>query len=370
MTRIRILGSAALGAMVALAALAAHAGDDAYEAALTRAVAAKERALDINEPARWEEALRLFQDADAVRGTRECKYEIGFAAERLHRNDLAVEAYEAAFDLGLAGQPRGRAEAFVREHAAALARVSLHGGPSGLRVRVAGADRGQLPLGRPLVLFPGETRVELVDPTTGQRRTTLTIHATIGRLEVVELDALADLRAPPPAPPAPTPAPPPATLGGRPPQLEARSGDAPLLPLTESEPPPAARGGGAGHRALAWSLLGAGVAVAAASAVMIPVSFSELSSERSALAGSCAVLSGTDACAHPQPNMQHTAQDHVDAIATWKNVRIAGWVGLGAGVVSAAVGTVLLVRGGPEAGGGPAVSVSASHAAASWTFVF
>jgi hypothetical protein len=365
----RILLGAALGLLVALSAPAAHAGDDAYEAALTRAVAAKERALDVNEPARWEEALRLFQDADAVRATRECKYEIGFAAERLHRNDLAVEAYEAALDLGLAGQPRARAEAFVHEHAAALARVSLRGGPGGLHVRVAGADRGQLPLGRPLVLFPGDAKIELIDPTTGQRRTALTVQLTVGKLAVVELDSIADLRAPSPAPPA-VPAPPP--------QLEPKpgSGDAPLLPLAESEPPPqtgggGGGGGGGGHHALAWSLLGAGVAVAAGSAVMIPVSYSELSSERSALQSSCMVRVGTDACTTPYAGMQQTAQNQVDAIATWKSLRIVAWAGLGAGAVSAAVGAVLLLRGGgPEARGGLTASVSASHAAASWTFVF
>ena len=361
-----ILLCAALGSLVALAAPAARAGDDAYDAALTRAVAAKERALDINEPARWEEALRLFQDADAVRATRECKYEIGFAAERLHRNDLAVEAYEAALDLALAGQPRARAEAFVHEHAAALARVSLRGGPGGLHVRVAGADRGQLPLGRPLVLFPGEAKIELVDATTGQRRTTLTVQLTAGKLAVVELDSADDLRAPSPAPPVPAPAPVPPP----PPQLAPKSGDAPPLPLGEKgPPPPQARGGG--RSGLAWSLLGAGAAVAVASAVMVPVSYAELRSERSALANSCEQLDGTDACAHALPNMQQTAQDHADAIATWKNLRIAAWAGLGAGAVSAAAGAVLLFRGGgSEARGGPAASVSASHAVASWTFVF
>ena len=106
---------------------AGSARADAYDATLTRAIAAKERAMDVNEPARWEEALRLFQEADAIRATREASYELGHAAERLARTDLAVEAYEAALNLGLTGQPRSKAEAFVGAHAAALARVSDQG---------------------------------------------------------------------------------------------------------------------------------------------------------------------------------------------------------------------------------------------------
>ena len=42
---------------------------------------------------------RLFQEAAALKQTRESAYEIGFAADRLHRTDLAVESYEAAIEL-------------------------------------------------------------------------------------------------------------------------------------------------------------------------------------------------------------------------------------------------------------------------------
>ena len=109
--------------------------------------------MDVNEPARWEEALRLFQEADAIRATRKDGLQAGHAAERLARTDLAVEAYEAALNLGLTGQPRSKAEAFVGAHAAALARVQIKGASDG-RVRSGGFDRGRLPLRRPLVLFP------------------------------------------------------------------------------------------------------------------------------------------------------------------------------------------------------------------------
>ena len=154
------LAAAVLAAVVCAAGGRARA--DAYDATLTRAIAAKERAMDVNEPARWEEALRLFQEADAIRATREASYELGHAAERLARTDLAVEAYEAALNLGLTGQPRSKAETFVGAHAAALARVQIKGASDG-RVRSGGIDRGRLPLRRPLVLFPGEIVVEIID---------------------------------------------------------------------------------------------------------------------------------------------------------------------------------------------------------------
>src|SRR5262249_22742324 len=51
----------------------AHA--DAYAAALARAVSAKERALEANDPPHWEETLRLFAEADGIRSTKESKFE-------------------------------------------------------------------------------------------------------------------------------------------------------------------------------------------------------------------------------------------------------------------------------------------------------
>ena len=177
----------ALAAAVIAAAVCAAGGSaraDAYDATLTRAIAAKERAMDVNEPARWEEALRLFQEADAIRATREASYELGHAAERLARTDLAVEAYEAALNLGLTGQPRSKAEAFVGAHAAALARVQIKGASDG-RVRSGGIDRGRLPLRRPLVLFPGETVIEIID--SQGHRTAHRLKLTAGQLEILDI---------------------------------------------------------------------------------------------------------------------------------------------------------------------------------------
>ena len=197
----RLALAVTIGAAAVCAAGSARA--DAYDATLTRAIAAKERAMDVNEPARWEEALRLFQEADAIRATREASYELGHAAERLARTDLAVEAYEAALNLGLTGQPRSKAEAFVGAHAAALARVQIKGASDG-RVRSGGIDCGRLPLRRPLVLFPGETVIEIID--SQGHRTPHRLKLTAGQLEILDISSSSS-SSPSPAPSRPPPPP-------------------------------------------------------------------------------------------------------------------------------------------------------------------
>jgi hypothetical protein len=94
-------------------------------------------------------------------------------------------------------------------------------------------------------------------------------------------------------------------------------------------------------------LLGAGVAIAAGGGVMAVVSQGRIDDERADLRNSCDMLSGTDACTTSKPDRQEEAQADVDAIATWKAVRIGAWVGLGAGVAAAGYGIWTLVRGGP-----------------------
>jgi hypothetical protein len=345
-------------AVTVLCAAAGTARADAYDATLTRAIAAKERAMDVNEPARWEEALRLFQEANAIRATREASYELGHAAERLARTDLAVEAYEAALNLGLTGQPRGKAEAFVGAHAAALARLQIKGASDG-RVRTGGIDRGRLPLRRPLVLFPGETVIEIADARG--RATPHRLKLTAGQLEVLDLSAPspADAAAtitpsphpPPPAPPAAPPAEPHVLLPGPAP---------PPAPL----PPPAPAA--ADQPTAGWWLLGAGIAFAAGGAVMVAVSQSRIDAERADLRASCDVLSGTDACTNAEQGMEQQAQSDVDAIATWKVVRIGAWVGLGAGVAAAGAGIWTLVRGG-RSESAPTVVVTNRGLALGWT---
>lgn len=319
----------------------AAADADAYTAALTRAIAAKERALDVNEPPRWEEALRLFQEAAALRYTRESTYEIGFAAERLARQDLAVEAYEAAIDLGLVGAPRARAQAFVAGNAAGLARLALRG-PSGTRVRVAGVDRGRLPLNRPLVLFPGDIRIDLIDASGAPA--SIGVHLQAGHLDVL------DLARTPPATvtperveqrPPPPPPPPPAVVPVEPPPrppLPTRAAPEPegLPPLPEPPAPDA----GAEASMRGWWLASAGVVVAAVAVALIPISSGRITDDRTALASECATPVLNDTCMALNGHRE-AAQSLSDSIATWKAVRTGAWVGIGVGLATVGAGLIL-----------------------------
>jgi hypothetical protein len=66
-----------------------------------------------------------------------------------------------------------------------------------------------------------------------------------------------------------------------------------------------------------------------------------LGSHRDRLAELCAVRDGGDACAQAKPGQREAAQSEVDSIATWKGVRVAGWIGVGLGAATAATGAVL-----------------------------
>jgi hypothetical protein len=339
--------AASLLASATARARPAAADADAYTAALTRAIAAKERALDVNEPPRWEEALRLFQEAAALRYTRESTYEIGFAAERLARQDLAVEAYEAAIDLGLVGAPRARAQAFVAGNAAGLARLALRG-PAGTRVRVAGVDRGRLPLNRPLVLFPGDIRIDLVDAAGAP--------ASIGvRLQAGHLDVL-DLARTPPAtvtpereeqrPPPPPPPPPPevrvapAEPAPRPP-IAAYTAPEPAGPRPPTEAPAApARDAEVEASMRGWWVASVGVVVTVVSVALIPISSGRIEDDRKALVNECATLVMNDTCMALNGHRE-AAQSLSDSIATWKAVRTGAYVGIGVGLATVATGLIL-----------------------------
>jgi len=99
---------------------------------------------------------------------------------------------------------------------------------------------------------------------------------------------------------------------------------------------------------------------------MVAVSYSRIDAERADLRGTCAVPSGSDACTNSKPGMDVAAQSDVDAIATWKAVRIGSWIGLGAGVVTAGYGVWALVHGGRPAEAGPTVVVTDRGLALGW----
>jgi hypothetical protein len=358
----------AVAALLLGAAGAARA--DAYDATLTRAIAAKERAMDVNEPARWEEALRLFQEADALRATREASYEIGYAAERLARADLAVEAYEAALDLGLTGQPRAKVQAFIGAHAASLGRLQVRGVAEG-RVRSGGVDRGRLPLRRPLVLFPGDVVIEIVEPNN--HTTPYRINVIAAHLQILDLSSASFPSSSPSSPsssPSPSPSPP---LPPAPPPdvasptiiLAAPPVPHPASPAAPSPPAPD-RGPTADRPVAGWWLVGAGAALIVSGGGMVALSHSRLDTERSDLRDTCDVLNGTDACANAKAGLEKQAQSDVDAIATWKAVRIGSWIGVGAGAVTAGIGVWTLVRGGrPEST--PTVAVTDRGVTLGWT---
>ncbi len=347
---------ARLGVALALAVTARPAAArptgaeaDAYAAALTRAIAAKERALDVNEPPRWEETLRLFQEAAGLRFTRECAYEIGVAAEHLSRHDLAVEGYEAALDLGVVGPPRARAQAFVAAHASRMARLAVRG-PAGRIVQVAGVHRGRLPLRRPLVLFPGEVRLDILDPPSGA--TPLTVRLQAGQLEVLDLDKPTPVpqpRSPEVVVPAPAPAPAPATTEPAPPPAppELAAGVPPAPPPPSPlDAKPAAADVDVPSRGIWLAVAGAVVTVAAVA--LLPISGNQIDSDRSALAAECVDRVVNDACT-AKPGHGQAAQDLVDSIATWKGIRTGATVGIGVGLVAVGAGLILRYRDGANA---------------------
>ncbi len=293
---------------VALLCIPLPAYADAYEAAFAHAIAAKERALDSNDPAAWDEALERLRRADALRETKECKYELAQAAARLRQQDLAFEAFESSLALGLEGSAAEKARAFLTKHGQSLGRLNILG-PQGTTVRIANRHRGTLPLAKPLVVFAGETAVEL---SLGSRSVTRTARIASG------IETFLDARlafAKTPEQPKPTPRLPP---------------DDPVAGPETTSP----------HPASPW-LLGAGIGVAATGAVTVILSSVTISSRRDDLKSHCEIPDGSDGCRFAQPALRDSAQSDVDALATWKGVRVAGWIGVGVGVGLGSLGLLL-----------------------------
>ncbi len=306
---------------LALVTVGSPARADEYDAAFTRAIAAKERALDTNDPASWQAAVDLFVEADRIRATKESKYELGAAASRLKQDDLAVEAFEVALSLGLEGPAADKARAFVAEHGKAMGRVEARG-PSGSDLWVAGRWRGSLPLGRPLVVFPGKRRFEL---RAAGDRTEREVGVTAGTTVVVDFTTE---RTSTPSVPGP------------------RVDDRP-------RPEPPAR-----DDTLAWTLTLGGTGVTVIGAVAMGLSFANLGAHRDRLADLCATPNGVDACAAAKPGKKEAAQSEVDSIATWKAVRTGSYIGVGVGVAAAGAGLVMLLSR-PPSKGAPRTAVGA-----------
>ncbi|MBN1611293.1 MAG: hypothetical protein JW940_31965 [Polyangiaceae bacterium] len=323
--------TAALTALITLSLVRA-AGADAYDAALTRAVAAKERALDTRAPTDWEQALDLFQQAEIIRSTPETCYEVGFAAEMLRQDDLALDAYEVALAGKLTESARRRARAFVDRHAREMGRVELEG-PDRTVVRVRGLYRGTLPLARPLVMFVGSVELELQAP--GGRQWVHTLVVSAGATSFVDLGAAPE----PPPPTEPGPAGPAPTEPTEP-AASPGAAAAPEAPAraAASEPP---------SRVLELTLFGAGTAVAIGSVVLVVMAPAAIDSHLDTLRPICADLDGDQCMTAADQKSVVAAQDENDAIKTWKNVRTAAFVGLGVGGAAMITGAVLLLASPP-----------------------
>jgi hypothetical protein len=283
--------------------MAAQAGADAYDAALARAIAAKERALDRNDPASWEDALHRFEEAARIRPTKEAKYELALAASQLRQDDLAVESYEAAVALGLEGSPLDKARAYLDEKAAAMGRVSI-AGPPGTVIRVAQRQR-TLPLERAMVLFPGSYALRW---TVQGRESTRSVRIVAGEALTIDLESAHEGSSPP-----------------------VGAGDRDRKDSVQPD------------RVLPWTLVGSGAGLVVVGGATVLGASLMLSSNRDGLKEVCAQLDGRDSCAFSYVGKQQEAQSKVDGIATAKAFRTGGWVGVGLGAGLAAVGGVLLL---------------------------
>ena len=309
---------------------------DAYEDALVRAVAAKERALEQQDQAAWEETFRLFRVVDGIRRGPDTQYELARAAEQLGRFDLAVEGYEVALELGLAGRARERATRFLEKRGGQVGRIVVRGA-SGASVVVNGEPRGQLPLQRPIAVLPGRVEIEVRGEEAAWRGTT-----TIRAGQVLHIK---------PAEPRPKPVTPDrasATTAAAAPEPAARPVTSPpaqpAASVPPSPPPPAVTEVAASSPSrLGVGLTVAGGAILLVSGIIVPVAARGVEVGRMDLARYCEQQRG-DTCPSPYAGQSTAAQDAVDAIETWKNIGIAGFVGLGVGLLTTTVGVAFLAR--------------------------
>jgi uncharacterized membrane protein len=139
----------------------------------------------------------------------------------------------------------------------------------------------------------------------------------------------------------------------------APDGDTDLLPLPPPGPPtadgsPPANGPTAPDRPEVdvssrgiW-IAGIGITIAIAAAILLPVSSSQIDSDRNALPDKCYTVVVNDACL-ANPGQGAAVQSLVDSIATWKAIRTGAYVGLGVGAAAVVGGIILRVHDGAVA---------------------
>lgn len=296
------------------------ASADAYDAAMARAAAAKEKALDVNDAASWEEALLRFREADALKPTKESKYEVATAAAWLKQDDAAVEAYSESLALGLGDPAKTKAEAFIADRQGKLAKLSVTG-PPGARVLIDGRLRGSLPHAH-FVVFSGSIRVRVESANDAREDTIVT---TTGAESTFDGTPKPVVIANPPAPvatPKPIETPKPVTT-------DASSNTVGTTLLI---------GGGT------VLVLGIGTTLIA----MARVKTAQTNADKYECTGHDGVYCN-EMPAGTKDERRTEAQNAFNTLATWRAIRTTGVVtSIVGGVVAVTGGILLLNRGGKE----------------------
>lgn len=286
---------------------------DAYDAAMARAAAAKEKALDVNDAASWEEALLRFREAEAIKTTKESKYEVATAAAWLKQDDLAVEAYSEALQLGLGDPAKAKAEAFIADRKDKIAKLVVEG-PAGAHVFIDGRARGTLPRATPFIVFAGTLKVRVesgADVREGVVTTTAGGEHTF--------DGMPEKK-PIPEPPKPV-----------------------------IEPPKPAPVRDEGSRTLGWSLVVTGTAVAVigiGTTVLAITRTGKLQKDVEAIPCTPGSFDGVychEMSAGTSEASRTSAQQTSDSLATWRAIRTTGIVTSIVGGVTAIAGGVILL---------------------------
>jgi hypothetical protein len=312
----------ALGLALLFGAVKPARAEEARDAMLRAAIAAKESALESNDVTLWQEALRLFLQLDAQAPSKEAKYEVGSAAAELGAVGLAYDYFEQALLLGLSGPAKEKALAYTARQRSTLGFISVEG-DEGAVISIDGQLRGTLPLARPLAVSPGPRRLHATLPSGQQLQREVRLSAG----QTLTLTLVEETKPQAAAPPAPV-----RTNSGAPTLRLGASPGGELVRVEDGAMPAPAEP----TDAMGVGLLIVGGVVFTSSALLLPLSFGELGARRDALRGVCHTQSSPDQCERPNAGQSEAAQGHVDAIATWSVVRGGAVAGL---VVGAALGT-------------------------------
>ena len=314
--------------------ISAAAFADDFEQTLTNALEARDKALETEAKEDWRLALDELRRAVALQESKDVRFEIARALARLGLDDQAVEAYRDLVDAGLNERAEREAQAFIGAKFPRMASLGVEG-PEGAVVYVRGEKRGTLPLARPIVVIAGKFEVRVERP--GQATWVKTVDVAAGTVQTVRTE-------------------PDATVA---PAVSRTKAPEPVRNSAESAP--------------TWGtpVLIAGGGLVLASAVVVVGSSYMLESERDGLEEACVILED-DVCSAATPANQNIAQEHADAIATLKTVRTAGYVALGVGAVTAAIGLYGVLSSSPQqaATSRARARITRSKATFEWTFGF